>query len=119
MVKRNLVLNIILTIVTCGLFGLYWFYCLHNDTNQASGEEGGFSAIAAILLTIVTCGIYGWVWMYQRGQLIEKAYRDRGRSESDKAILYLILAIVGLSIVSYALMQNDLNKIVDIDNGVA
>ena len=30
--------------------------------------------------------------------------------EDDKSVLYLILQILGLGIVNYALMQNDLNE---------
>ena len=118
MKKRELVICIILTIVTFGIYGIYWFFCLHNDTQRVASEEGT-SAIVAFLLSIVTCGIYSFYWIYRRGQLIEKAYQQRGRNESDKAVVYLILSIVGLSIIAYALMQNEINKIIDIDNGVA
>ena len=111
MKKRELVICIILTIVTFGIYGIYWFFCLHNDTQRVASEEGT-SAIVAFLLSIVTCGIYSFYWIYRRGQL-------RGRNESDKAVVYLILSIVGLSIIAYALMQNEINKIIDIDNGVA
>lgn len=36
---------------------------------------------------------------------------------SSRGVLYLVLSIVGLGIVSYALMQDTINKIVDADNG--
>lgn len=37
MKERSIPLYIILTIVTCGIFGLYWFVCLTDETNEASG----------------------------------------------------------------------------------
>ena len=115
--KRNIALCVILSIVTCGLYGIYWFVTLHNDTEEAAGQADASSAVVAFLLTIVTCGFYGLYWCYKRGQLIEQAYKMRGIQESDKAVIYLILSIVGLSIVAYALAQNELNKIADIDSG--
>lgn len=62
MVKnRNIALCIILSLVTCGIYGLYWFVCLTDDTNTISGEPGT-SGVVALVLTIVTCGIYGLYW---------------------------------------------------------
>ena len=37
--ERNLALYIILTIVTGGIFGLYWVYTLNEDTNALTMEE--------------------------------------------------------------------------------
>lgn len=31
--QRNIALCIVLSIVTCGLYGLYWYVCLTNDTS--------------------------------------------------------------------------------------
>lgn len=56
--KRNIAVCIILSIVTCGIYGIYWFICLNNDTNTASNTFGTSGGVA-FLLTLVTCGIYG------------------------------------------------------------
>lgn len=36
--KRNIAVAIILSIVTCGIYGIYWFICLVNELNTASGR---------------------------------------------------------------------------------
>ena len=108
--ERNIAVCIILTIVTCGIYGLYWIICLNNDANTASntfGTSGGM----VLLLTIVTCGIYGWYWVFKQGEKIDAAKKSRGMDSSNSGILYLILCIFGLGIVAYALMQNELNKL--------
>lgn len=107
--QRNIALCIILSLVTCGIYGIYWFICLTNDTNTAANEEGTSGGMA-FLLTIVTCGIYGLYWAYKRGEKIDKAKSDRGMETSNAAILYLVLCIFGLGIIAYALMQSELNK---------
>lgn len=52
--KRSIALYIILSIVTCGLFGIYWEYCLVNDTNTATGNTDGKNGIVVILLNLIT-----------------------------------------------------------------
>ena len=115
--QRNLGLCIVLSIVTCGIYGLYWFYCLNEDTNKVSNEPKPTSGVVAILLTLVTCGIYGFYWMFKHGDMVDKAFSQRGQETSSRGVLYLVLSVVGLSIVSFALMQDSINKIVDIDSG--
>ena len=109
---KNLVLCIVLALVTCGIYGYYWLYCLTEDVNALSGEPGATSGGMVILLTIVTCGIYAWFWLYKQGSRIDQIKAARGIPSSNSGIIYLVLAIFGLGIVSYALMQNEINKLV-------
>lgn len=108
---KNLALCIILSLVTCGIYSLYWLYTLTEDVNALSGEPGATSGGMVILLSIVTCGIYLWFWLYKQGSRIDQIKSSRGYPSSNSGILYLILAIFGLSIVSYALMQDEINKL--------
>lgn len=113
--KRNIVVAIILTIVTCGIYGLYWLYCLNEDANRVSQEPSPMGGGMVILLSIITCGIFGIYWCYKQGEKLSRAETMRGLPTSDRAILYLILALFGLSIINYALMQDTLNKLADVD----
>ena len=58
--KRNIAVCIILSIVTCGIYGLYWLYQLTEDTNALTGDANATSGGMVILLSIVTCSIYLW-----------------------------------------------------------
>lgn len=60
--ERNIAVAIILTIVTCGIYGIYWFIVLTDDARLASGDQQAPSGGIAFLLTLVTCGIYGIYW---------------------------------------------------------
>ncbi len=113
--KRDLVMAIVLSLVTCGIYGIYWFICLVNDLNAASGETSDQNGVTVWLLTLVTCGIYGIFWMYKAGNKMNTAKAMRGMATDPNAgIIYLILMFFGLGIVSYALIQNDLNKMADL-----
>ena len=114
--RRNIALYIVLTLVTCGIFGLYWLVVLNNDCNNAAAISDGTSGGVVILLSIVTCGIYGLYWYYKMGQNLDIALQNRGRVPSNKSVILLVLSIFGLGIVSSALIQDDLNKISDLDN---
>ena len=35
--RRNIAVCIVLTLVTCGIYGIYWIVCLTNDVNTVSG----------------------------------------------------------------------------------
>lgn len=109
--QRNIALCIILSIITCGIYGLYWIYKLTEDVNTLKGDPNATSGGIVILLGIITCGIYMWYWLYKQGDNLDQIKASRGLPAGNSGILYLILAIVGLSIVSYALMQNELNQL--------
>ena len=110
--KRNIALCSVLSIVTCGIYGIYWMIVLANETNVASGHaQDGTSGGIVFLLTLVTCGIYGIYWAYKQGEKIDKAKTDRGIPSSNSGVIYLILCLVGLGIVAEALMQNELNSL--------
>ena len=69
--QRNIGICILLSIVTCGIYGLYWFVVLTDDINQESGETDATSGGMSLLLTIVTCNIYGWFWAYKMGEKVD------------------------------------------------
>lgn len=106
--ERNIAMCVIFSILTCGIYGIYWFICITDEVNAVS-EENGTTGGLAFLFTLLTCGIYGIYWAYCNGQKLAKAGNKYNKAIGDNAVLYLILQIVGLGIVNYCLMQNDLN----------
>ena len=108
--KKDIAICIILSIVTCGIYGIIWFVSLTDDVRIASEDQTLPSGGTAFLLTLVTCGIYGFYWAYRMGQAVNTARTKRGLAANDSnSILYLILQLFGLGIVTYCLIQNELN----------
>ena len=107
---RNIALCIVFSIITFGIYALYWFVCLTNDANQESGQTDATSGGVALLLTIVTCNIYGWFWAYKMGEKIDAIKTKNGQPAGNSSILFLLLQLCGLGIVSYAIMQDTINK---------
>ncbi len=110
--KREVGVCIILSVITCGIYGIFWFIHLVNDLNDASGETNDSRGGMVFLLTLITCGIYGIVWMYNAGDKVNIIKQRNGiPSYSNPGILYLALSMFGFSIVSYSLIQSELNKV--------
>lgn len=67
--NRSLITYIILTIITCGIYGYWFVYKMAQDVNTACEGDGESTAglAAFILLSIITCGIYAYVWYYKLG----------------------------------------------------
>ena len=120
MTKRSLPLAIVLSFVTLGVYAFYWIYALTEDAHTAAGERTTASGGMVILFSLITCGIYSLYWLYKMGETIIMAKQKRGMAvDTNLPIIYLVLALFGLGIVSYALMQNALNDIIDYDGGAS
>lgn len=107
--NRNIAVSIILSIITCGIYSIYWFVVMTDESNKVSNDNSS-SGILALVLTIITCGIYGIYWYYKMGQKMYQAGKMHHKDIADNSILYLILGLFGFGIISYALIQTDLNK---------
>lgn len=110
--ERNIALCVILSIITCGIYLYYWLYCLNEDLRTLTGNRNGTSGGVVIFLTLITCGIYHYYWLYKQGDTIDTIKVRMGRPNGSLGILYFILAFFGLGIVSYALMQNEINTLI-------
>lgn len=108
--ERNIATNILLSIFTCGIYGVVWFITLTDDAGVAA-DDSSMSGGVAFLLTLVTCGIYGIYWNYKMGKTIYEAKQRHNVNGSDNSILYLIFGLLGFGIINYCLMQSDLNDI--------
>lgn len=102
--NRSIVLCIVFSIITCGIYGIYWFVCLNDDMNTLVKDDYQTSGGIAFLLTLVTCGLYGIYWIYKMSQKMNVL-----RPNSDNTVLFIILQICGLGIVNYCIMQSEIN----------
>lgn len=116
LVKRNIGMSILLSIVTCGIYSFYWLYTLAEDVNKITDRYGDntqhTSGGMVILLSIVTCGIYELYWIYKCGKRLAQCQLPNGFRVTDDSIIMLVLAIFGLSIVSFCILQSTINDVV-------
>ena len=113
--KRDVAMSIILSIITCGIYSIYWFIKLNDDICALNGDSNETSGGMAFLFSLITCGIYLFYWMYKMGDKLDNIALSKGMEQKSRGIVYLVLSILGLSIVSYALMQDTVNKTIGND----
>lgn len=115
--KRDIVVTLLLSFITCGIYGIVWFVLLTNDCAKASGDDS-MSGGTSLLLTLITCGIYYIYWAYQMGKKIAIAQEKRNLNVTDNSVLYLILTIFGFGLVTEILIQSELNNLASFDHSM-
>lgn len=113
--ERNIVTNLILTLVTCGIYGIVWFIEITDDCADASGDHN-MSGGTSLLFGILTCGIYYIYWNYKMGKLLATAQEKRNLPVSDNSTLYLVLSIFSMGLISIVLIQSELNHLAAFDH---
>ncbi len=94
---RSLAAYILLSLVTCGIYGLYFFYTLARDVNtMCDGDGESTPGLAAfILLSLVTCGFYAYYWYYKIGNRLQANAPRYGLAFQESGTTVLMWCIVG------------------------
>lgn len=104
--KREPVKCLILSIVTCGIYALIWYFKMGKEAAKVKNpdEEGTIDGILCLFIPFI--GFF----------LAEKKFAEgcqaMGIQHEDKSVLYLILGLVFNPIAGY-MMQSELNKVAD------
>lgn len=113
--NRSLGMYILLTIVTCGIYSLYFTYTMAKDANTLCEGDGKKTTglLMYILLSLVTCGIYAIYWDYSLGnRLAENAprygltFQENGSSVLLWRIFGILLCGIGPFIAENILIKN-------------
>ena len=106
--EKSVAACVVLSIVTCSIYLWFWMYDMIKKIRMLSNDQSDMIGEYLLLMLVPYYNIY---WVYTRGKKISEEAARRGVQIADNSVLYLILGIFGLQIVSYAMMQNDLNKL--------
>lgn len=113
--NRNIVLAIIFSIITCGIYGIYWFIVMTDDMNKLAPDDYKTSGGMAFLWTLLSCGIYSIYWNYKMGVKVNQVEQSENNMNSgSNHILFLVLSLFGLSIINYCIIQSKLNAHADV-----
>lgn len=103
---RNIAVDIILTIVTLGLFNLFVQYRQMVTLNSMLGHQK-YGFLSWFFLSLITCGLYHIYHEYRKSTdlvaLVEGA-------DQSLPIVTIVLTLFGLSIVSDAIQQSVINS---------
>ena len=110
---RSGVSVIILSIITCGIYGWYWLYVTMEDLNQALGERRINSG--GLLLGSILCFPIVLVALYQIDKNMLTLAREEGTYYNENFILWIVLSLltgVG-TFVAYYQVTEALNLVWD------
>ena len=110
--EKSIGLCVVLSIVTCGIYGIYWLYTIAHDLNdlcESQNQEKGAEPGLVVVLGIVTCGIYSIYYLWKAGKMVSSLTRSNGHHPSDDSIVLMVLSILQLSLVSYCILQSHIN----------
>lgn len=107
--KRDLLLTVLFIIISCGIYSIYWFIVLTDETNQITNKPEATSGGLAFIFSLISCGIYYFYWSYKLG---EKVDIMKGNPNGNTSILFLVLSLLGFGIVNYFIAQDAINNLV-------
>ena len=94
---RSLVLYIILTMLTCGIYGIVFMYCMIDDINEMLRGDGKHThnIFMVMLLSLITLGIYSFIWYYDIGERLGEATRVRNIPDTVSGTSVLLWILLG------------------------
>ena len=110
--RRDIVLCVLFTIFSLGIYAIYWLYIVTEEANALSENENNYAGGGlTIVFAIITFGVYLWYWAYKMGERIQVARQKRNMPAcSNDGLIYMILSIIQLDFIGLMLMQHELNK---------
>ncbi len=103
--------GIILSLITCGLYNIYWNYRQFAAMNALLGREE-YKFVPWLLLSLVTCGLYHIYYEYKMGADLFAWLKANGADPNPNLpVLGLVLSCLGLTIIADAVYQHELNKL--------
>lgn len=76
--QRSLAKLIVLSFLTCGIYGFFFWWGYINDINEVCVCDGKRSPnlIVVMLLSFFTCGLYNLFWLYRQGERLQSIAPD-------------------------------------------
>jgi hypothetical protein len=88
--RRRIGLQILVSIVTFGLYGVYWAYISHEEVKQYSSQGVG-GALGAVIYVVA-----GVVTLFLLPIEIKKMYEDDGRTSPVSAVTAFWILLFGI-----------------------
>ena len=107
--QRSVVVVILLTIVTCGIYSLYWYWSAMHELYNAGGKSlGNLSPEIQFILLFLYVG--GVVFAINADDNINAIKQTRGLTAADNKVIYVLLSLL-FPIAMIALVQNEMNQL--------
>ena len=122
--ERSLWKLILLSVVTCGIYSIYFWYQFDRDVNlicEGDGEQP-MSYLLVVVLSVLTCSIFLWYWFYKQANRLQANARRYGmeiQENGTTVILWFLIGgwffFVGI-FVGYHILIKNINRLAEAYN---
>ncbi len=107
--KRGVLKSVLFSLLTCGIYQIYWTVCLVKESLMFTNKRGNISFEIIISIFLPFIGLF----------LVERKFSEgcarQGIEHTDRSFIYMFLSIIPFgACVSLAFMQEELNKILTV-----
>ncbi len=108
--SSNVAVDVILTLITCGIYNLFWQHRQMRALNTFLGREE-FNFWTWLVLFIITCGIWHCYMQYCMGKAICQINQRLNRPVNESLpVLSVVLTVFAMSVITDAIHQNEINE---------
>ena len=102
-IQRSLAKLIILSFLTCGIYGFFFWWGYINDINQVCVCDGKKSPnlLVVSLLSFFTCGLYYLFWLYTQGERLRSIAPDYRLTLKQGGSSVLVQYILGSLLIGF------------------
>lgn len=111
MKKRSVAAVVILTLITCGIYGYYWLFVTARDLQKESGTSE-ISPVVILLLSLFVSVAGTALLGFDANTTVNALKAQCGMKQEDNKILWIVLGAL-IPIVLYGLIQNEVNHVLD------
>ncbi len=91
---RDPIMVVVLSMVTCGMYNLYWLYMAVEEVNKGLGEER-FNFFKELAFSVLTCGIYAIYFYWQFSNAVAELQQRWGVQPGQEGpILFALMLFV-------------------------
>lgn len=88
---RSPIVVVILSLITCGIYSLYWYYTIMEDMNKSLNRD--YLSSALMLILAIVCFPVAWYILYKVDQGLVEVCHQEGVPYRENFILWLLLSL--------------------------
>ena len=107
--KRSVFSVILLSIITCGIYIIYWFYVTAKELQMATGRNQ-FSPALIVLLAIFITPAATVLIALEANERLNDIRTAKGMPTVDNAVVWILLGLL-IFPVQMGLIQHEINQV--------
>lgn len=119
--ERNPVTLILLSLVTCGAYSVYWLYCTTRELRDGL-DQPNLNPMVDVVLSVVTCGLWSIYAHYRNAALLHRALSRYEPGARDQSVIVLILDVAAIVtvvtwLIALFILQDEHNRLARLSEG--